>query len=927
MEFFTKIKILILCACLGALMVAHFRKKSPRPLVAPHRQAPLFQIPHDQITKTILKNGMTVLTYKTPSIPKVLVQIAYNVGSSVEGSGQRGLAHLIEHMIFKGTNQLAEGDIDAIARKYGATYNAFTSADITSYYFETNKNNWEPFVQILADCMQNARFDSEHLASEIRAVIQELKMGKDNHWRIMFLKACEIAFPPNHPYHTPVIGYKEDLLNLSADNLKRFYQSHYSPQKATLLFVGDIDPERALDLATQYFEPINGTTETPDPHFPKIYPELITHHVKMYEDVSKDLIMVYWTTPGFKDNHELVSSALQAILGRGRDSRLRRLLIDEKKVATSISVKAHKFLHAGLFCIFIEPCKGKISDCQQLIRNELSSIIQKGVTPAELLRTHKYKSRKFYQKLESPSAITSQWIRTFFATGDELDLFARINRYHEISPKQIQTFVKTYLDPFLMNTIQVVPLPQEKRDHRVALKNRADAFDASILKKYTRQTPLEEPTFVHKLPKPQLIEFDFPHPDQLYTLANGLTVMLYATSTSPLIHLNLAFKDAFDREQTMNALTKNLMMHMLVEGTKNHTKKEIVSFFENLGARYNFSSRGAELLTLKNDIEIAAQEFVTILTNPAFPTAGLEKLKNTYTTALQRNKDSARAVAFELLRNSLYQQHPYQWTTDQAIATIKKMTCQRLSLLHKKEINPTNMVLAVVGDFEQEAIKGIIKRTFGHLPKGHAVKTSFPDPSFTPQETIDSYMLRDQTILLFGQPCPVTVHDKDFLPLKLLNTAGFSSLGSRLFGLRERTGLFYTAFGGFAARSSNVPGISYVGALLSGDDLEQAEKLIRAMIDELGEKGITQEELDGTRQLYAKKMVDRVAKNAAIANTFCYLASMKLPFDYYDKTLKRLSSMTLEQINDVAARAIDSQDMVRIRVGRLPKNDEGKKLS
>lgn len=920
MEFFTKIKLIILCICAVGLVLAHFKKKTRRPLVAPQKEAPLFEIPRDMIKKTVLENGMTVLIYQAPHIPKVLVQIAYDVGSSVEGSGERGLAHLIEHMIFKGTEKLAEGDIDAIARKYGASYNAFTSADVTSYYFETNKDNWEPFVQILADCMQNARFDSEHLASEIRAVVQELKMGKDNYWRMMFLKACEVAFPPNHPYHTPVIGYKEDLLNLSAENLKHFYESHYCPQKATLFFVGDIDPERALELARKHFEPITSTLQPSEPHFPKIYPELITHQVKMYEDVSKDLVMLYWAIPGIKDQHEIISSALKVILGNGQSSRLHRLLVDEKKVATSVTVNAHKFIHAGLFCIFIEPLNGKINDCLQLVRSELSQIIQEGVFPAELLRAHKYKSRRFYQKLDSPTEIVSQWIKTFFATDNELDMFIRVNRYGQLTSDQLQTFVKTYLDPFLMNTIHVIPLPHEKKDQRVDLKKQADAFDAAILKKYIRTTPLEAPEFVHQLAKPRLIDITFPHPDQVYTLKNGLTVVLLKDDTSPLIHLNLAYKDAFDKEETMESLSTDLMMRMLIEGSTLHTKRDIVSFFENLGAGYGYSQHGASLLTLNSDFDLAVRQFFKVLISPSFPSAALDKLKTMYVHSLERSKDSPRWMAFELLRNALYQQHPYQWTIEQAIASIKKMTRDRLVTLHKKALNPANMVLAIVGDFDPATIKQVIGSTFEKLPKGKAPKNNFPEPSFTPEEKIDSYMLRDQVVLLLGEPCPVTVHDKEFLPLKLLNAACFTSLGSRLFRLREQTGLFYSAFGGFASKSSNISGMSYVGALLSLDNLDQAETMIRSMIDEIGDNGITQDELDGARQIYAKTMVDRVANNAAIAGTFCYFASMHLPYNYYDRLLARLRTMSLHEINTVATETIESDDMVRIRVGRLPKH-------
>src|SRR3990172_8208409 len=176
----------------GLIVFAYFYKSK---IAFFARTKPHFAVPSAGITKVVLENGMTVLIFKNSSIPKVLVQIAYDVGSYVESDGERGLAHLIEHMIFKGTTKMSESDIDEISRKYGASYNAFTSMDMTSYYFETNKNNWKPFMSILADCMQNARFDDQHLASELKAVIQELKMYKDDYWSMMLEKVDSLLYP------------------------------------------------------------------------------------------------------------------------------------------------------------------------------------------------------------------------------------------------------------------------------------------------------------------------------------------------------------------------------------------------------------------------------------------------------------------------------------------------------------------------------------------------------------------------------------------------------------------------------------------------------------------------------------------------------------------------------------------------------------
>ena len=345
----TKIKMFLILALIAAAGFAVYWLLLRGRYSSTSRSRSFFTIPVDRVKKAVLDNGMHVVVFSNPSLPKVLVQIAYDVGSYVEENGERGLAHLVEHMIYKGTNTLSETDIDSIARKYGAHFNAFTALDVTSYYFETDKNNWKPFLPILADCMQNARFDPDHLASEIKAVIQELKMYKDDYWRTMILKACELIFPPNHPYHTPTIGFKEDLLSLKPENLKNFYKKYYRPDRATLFIVGDVNLDDAIAEANKHFASIKADQSSVVKPFPMIIPELVTNHTRYFEDVTKEQMGFYWVIPGLKSNTEHVASALETLLGGGQSGRLYRLLVDEQRVASSVYVKSAKFMEAGIF--------------------------------------------------------------------------------------------------------------------------------------------------------------------------------------------------------------------------------------------------------------------------------------------------------------------------------------------------------------------------------------------------------------------------------------------------------------------------------------------------------------------------------------------------------------------------------------------------
>ncbi len=207
--------------------------------------------------KSKLKNGVRIITAPLKGTNTVTVLVMVNTGSKNENAKNRGISHFLEHMFFKGTEKRPTTlDISKELDKVGGAYNAFTGKDMTSYYFEVDKNNWHPFVGILADCMQNARFDEQHLASEMLTVIQELKMMKDKYWNVMYEKASSLTFPSNHPYHCPIIGFKHDLAKLAAKNLKKFYKKYYGPKRATLFIVGDIDVNQAIEVAKQSFKDI-----------------------------------------------------------------------------------------------------------------------------------------------------------------------------------------------------------------------------------------------------------------------------------------------------------------------------------------------------------------------------------------------------------------------------------------------------------------------------------------------------------------------------------------------------------------------------------------------------------------------------------------------------------------------------------------------
>jgi zinc protease len=920
MELFVKYKLLIgviaaigLC---GAVFYWFYCVRSSNKTFSFGRRQ--FHVPTDGVKKVVLDNGMTLLMYKNTSQPKVVVQIAYNIGSYIEQEGERGLAHLLEHMIFKGTQKLSESDLDEIARKYGASYNAFTSMDVTSYYFEVDKNNWQPFLNILSDCMQNARFDEQHLNSELKAVLQELKMNRDAYWNMMFQKICAVVFPANHPYHNPIIGYKEDLMNISAARVKEFYKKYYQPNRATLFVVGDIDHDEVISQVKANFAHIPSAHAPITREFIELPPALSTVSVRTYEDIKSEQLGFFWRMPGRQDPQELVGEAAAFLLGHGEGSRLHRRLVDDKKVAASVSVYAYTFMGAGIFWILIEPLAGKIDECRALVIEELNKAAEKGFTPHELEHMIRAQAKGFFHGLQKYTGIAYEWIESFFATGDEYEFFRRADRFASVSSAQVQEFIKTHLDPLVMNQIDVVPLPASLVKISENAKHQSDEMDRKILAKYVRTAPVEAAQFALHMPPPHALDFVFPKPDRMLTLPNGLTLIMRQNAALPIISVDCKFKEHFYLSSSKESPAVGLMMNTLIEGSEGFDKNANVDFFELYGADYGYGVTGGALSMLNDESEKLLARFVHVLAKPTFPADAIEKLKVIQLDSFNRALDEPTQVAIKLLKSKVYAGHPFGWTFEEAIEITKKLDGDALKALHKQLVAPNNMVLSIVGDFDVDAMQAIVERVCAQWKPGTEYGVVYPERVAPVQGTFDVPMVRDQVVLLMGQPSPINFYHEDLIPARLLNYIMFQSLGSRLFMLREQSGLFYTAFGQLAAGAGQEKGFDYVGALLSPENVVKSETLIKELLEQAATGNITETELEGAKRLYLKTLLDLVASNGSVAGMMGTLHTFKLGFDYYDRALARTQALTITEINQIAQRYCSAQNMMRVRVGRMP---------
>ncbi|MBD3273654.1 hypothetical protein GF385_04890, partial [Candidatus Dependentiae bacterium] len=377
------------------------------------------------------------------------------------------------------------------------------------------------------------------------------------------------------------------------------------------------------------------------------------------------------------------------------------------------------------------------------------------------------------------------------------------------------------------------------------------------------------------------------------------------------------FKQASFFAESKEGILLDFMMNFLMEGTGKFSKDDNVEFFERLGSIYNFDVSGAGISGLTQNYEEVLKRFMQVLTNPSFPEKEFVKLKEIFIDLYQRRQDSQTDRGIRLLKNLIYKNTHFDWSFDQAIELIKNIDIKKLKELHKKYLSPKNMVLSISGDFDLEKLEKEVLNIFDSW-QGEKYWAELPEKSnFESGKTINNFMLKDQVLLLLGRPSSLNVYDKDLVPVKMLDFVAFSSIGSRLYQLREQTGLFYTAFGMFGANASRFNGFDYVGSILNLENVEKSEKLIFEVIDNLGKNGIYQYELNAASQSYLKGIIDLTSSNESISGVLAKLKSLELGFDYYDKVLNRVQTISLDEINKICAKYFYSKGMSKVRVGRI----------
>ncbi len=392
--------------------------------------------------KTTLKNSLEVIAIPMNRGSKVITSnIFYKVGSRNETLGKTGIAHMLEHMNFKSTKNLKEGDFDKIVKSLGGVDNASTGFDYTHYYIKTSSEYLNKTFELFSEVMQNLNLNDEEFQRERKVVYEERLWRTDNNpIGYLYFRLFNNTFV-YHPYHWTPIGFKEDILNWTIEDIRSFHKTFYQPKNAFLLVAGDIDENEVFKQAEKYFADIQNSTEIPEIH-QKEPPLDGDKEIVIKRETQVDIVAIAFHIPNFRHEDQFALSAYSEILSGGKSGILREKLINQKALVSEVYAYNMELKDPGVFLALAMVNPGVNPD--KVIKEIKKILLKTKITKKDLNKVKNQTKMDFLTHLESSSGVSNIY-GDYFAKGDITPLLEYEEKLNALTPQKLEE-IKKYFD-------------------------------------------------------------------------------------------------------------------------------------------------------------------------------------------------------------------------------------------------------------------------------------------------------------------------------------------------------------------------------------------------------------------------------------------------------------------------------------------------
>ena len=785
------------------------------------------------------------------------IDLRVRAGSVNEGeySGS-GIAHLVEHMIFKGTSRRQPAQIEKEIRSLGGIMNGGVTYDYASYTITVPSEHLAKALDGLSDSICNSIMDGRELAREKGVILKEIRLHRDDPAKFISQLLWSTVFI-SHPYRNPVIGYESLFVRLTQQDVLNFYKRMYIPNNMVIAIAGDVGTDEALASVKRYFEnvPRKSLEERP---MASEKPQTSKRGLSMERDLEMAYFALGYRSVDVYHPDMYALDVLAAVLGQGESSRLNTAVYRKKQLVYSIASWNYTPKDPGIFIVSGVTDPGKLDSALAAVSDEIKSLKEGMIDDSELQRAKSIITKAYVYSLETTEGQAEDLASNEITTGDPSYMRTYVEKIMAVTKDDIRKTAAAYL-----------------KDESLSVATLAHAAPVA-----TPQTKTERATD-RKIEK--------------VTLPNGLRLLLMEDHATPTVSMFACSLGGLLAEAQATAGISNLTTRMMTLGTQKRSEADIASLSESLGAPLNsfsgYNSMGIALDAMSKDLDKVLDLFEDVLLNPSFPEDVLAREKNTVIAVINSVDDDIFDLGTKTFKETLFRSHPYRFQEIGTVDTVEDLKREDLEQFYRKYFVPSNMVVAVYGDINAASVRERLSNGLSVIDKKDA--PGFNKVKEPPQKEIREKGVsldKEQSLVILGFQ-GTTLANNDRYVLQIITAAISGVSGSLSMFFREKLGIAY-AVGAYSVPAID-PGFIALYVSTTEDQIDTGTSGLLNQIITLNKKGLAPEIIESTKQELIGNHLIALQTNSDMAHQTALDELYGLGFDdytRYDQTIRSITS-------------------------------------
>jgi zinc protease len=857
-----------------------------------------------------LANRLRVVYVPDHKSPVVSVQVFYHVGSKDEPADKRGIAHMFEHMMFKGSKNVRPEQHHRFISAVGGKDNAFTDEDMTGYDANIPPSALDVTLELEAERMRNLLLTQETIDSERQVVLEELRLRADNPIITTRAAAIELAFR-THPYRHDAIGEKKMLDTVTVADCQKFYDAYYQPNNALLVIVGDVGERTVRDLVDQRFGAIPAGAEPPRPSLAKVEPaQTEARESTLTKSVASPLVVGEYHIPGGSSDDLLPLHILSALFSGGDSTPLNRRLVLKDHLSTLVGGGPMQREDPALFNVFAYVSPGvDAKKTKSALEEEIARVGEQPVSEQALAMAKRMVAIMAAHQRERVADLATTIGNDWITARDPLRVFSLEKRLAAVTAADVQRVARKYLVP--SNSSYVILEPLHGRAGAPP-ETPSPPATAAVAKPSVAVDPWAERTDLF-VPSTAVLStrVDLGR-TQRYTLSNGLRVIAVVRSGTPLVNVTLAVRAGALRAPEAQAGVASFTSELLARGTVKRSADQIAAAIDATGGSLDsWSDDRASSVACNGsarDLGICLDLVSDVAVHPSFPETELAAERDKLISSIESTGNSAESLVTPHARNLYFGDGDPRgrFASKRSVAAIDRAA---LLAFHDAWYKPNNSILVVSGDFDPTALHRSLAKWFGGWKRGRL--PSLPAlalPAIGPRRlrVVDKPDATQAHIRIVG---PGIAHgDTDLCATTLMNhVLGGGLFTSRLAKAVREDGKSYSV--GSSYKLSREPGLFVAGTFTRDAEIANTLHIVLDELDKMKQHGPTDAELVAAKANLIGGYGLALETGSDVAKKLLDAELDELPADYVEKLPACYQAVTQPQAAAAAAAHIVPQGL------------------